>query len=181
MKLTIGFNRSLGHLCGEITHRLACKCYLKFHKFMSHDSIFIKRFMVNIEQLAPKNYFNWSLLQTVMQLSRNTIILFLSHTLLTQKVKLYSIIIKFVLLPTNLSFTYTIIVARQQKLRYDNIFSHVCLSFCRGEGIHVIITHDAIGHLTIQRSPRPQPAPPPVIQLSYLANLESEVKPQFPW
>ena len=75
MKLTSDFNRSLGHLCGEITHQLACKCYLKIHKFMSHDSTFIKRFMLNIEQLVPKNYFNWSLLQTVMQLSRNTIIL----------------------------------------------------------------------------------------------------------
>ena len=48
--------------------------------------------------------------------------------------------------------------------------------------IHVIITHDAIGHLTIQGSSWPQPPTPPlVIQFSYLANLESEAKPQSPW
>ena len=74
MKLTIDFNRSLGHLCGEITHRLACKCYLKFHKFMSHDSIFIKRFMLNIVRLVPKNYFKWSLLQTATHSQHNYLI-----------------------------------------------------------------------------------------------------------
>ena len=82
---------------------------------MSHDSIFIKRFVLNLGQLVPNNYFKWSLFQTVKKLSY-----------LIPKSDFTNLEREFVLLPNNLSFTYTIIISGQQSCS-EIMFSVMCV------------------------------------------------------